>query len=87
MESDIQNLDGVDSLEIEMADDGIKLHLTRHDKSAVVVDLTSEEYEALEHCFMLTENKKEDCEYKQCKKPQTIGTKYCYDHREPRLRS
>jgi len=53
-------VEGVDSIEVDLNEENPELFIERHDGSGVKVNLTVEEYEALEGTFMLTDEVKED---------------------------
>ena len=53
-------VEGVDSIEVDLGEENPELFVERHDGSGVKLDLTVEEYEALESTFMLTDEVKDD---------------------------
>ena len=53
-------VEGVDSVEVDLGDENPELFVERHDGGGVKIDLTKEEYEALEQTFMLTDEVQED---------------------------
>ena len=53
-------VEGVNSIEVAFGEENPELFIERHDGSGVKVNLTKEEYEALEQTFMLTDGVKEN---------------------------
>ena len=48
-------VEGVNSIEVAFGEENPELFVERHDGGGVKIDLTKEEYEALEQTFMLTD--------------------------------